>query len=170
MRHYYTTDATMEAIAPMFATSPGVALIRDELSGWVKSFDAYRGGKGGDRQKWLGLWAGDPQKIDRKGADLILLDDPAVSVCGGIQPDVLTDLADEAGRRDGFIERILWAYPVTREMRWTDAAVAPEVVEQMTAVYRALRAGRGVASIALNGEARRAFVQWHGENADLIER
>jgi hypothetical protein len=62
----FTTDATLEAVAAMLEATPGLALAREEVLGWVLSFDAYR--QGGDRQTWLSLWAGRFLKVDRKTA------------------------------------------------------------------------------------------------------
>src|SRR5206468_3834417 len=46
---YYTGDPTLEAVAMLLARRwRGMLLLRDELSGWVDSFNQYRGGKGGD--------------------------------------------------------------------------------------------------------------------------
>ena len=90
--------------------SPGVLLERDEFGAWVNSFDAYRGGRGGDRQDWLSLWAGKGLKVDRKGADPLFIPHPAISVVGGIQPDMLGLLRNDAGQ-DGFIDRILFSLP-----------------------------------------------------------
>ncbi|MDP9359799.1 MAG: YfjI family protein, partial [Chloroflexota bacterium] len=42
LAHYFTTDATMEALAFLLVRSPGLAMVRDELVGWVRSHDAYR--------------------------------------------------------------------------------------------------------------------------------
>jgi len=58
-----------------------------------------------------------------------------VSVVGNIQPDVLNDLGDERGREDGFIHRILFAYPDRMPRQWTDASVAPEVLRAASTVF-----------------------------------
>src|SRR5215207_8011123 len=154
----------------MLTRSPGVALIRDELVGFVQGFDMYRGGRGGDRARWLGIWSGDPQKIDRKGADPIIVDEPAVSLYGGVQPDVLAELQEEAGRRDGFIERFCWSYADTRPARWTDAIVADTTIDAVTTIYRHLRAGAAGMPVQFHPKARALFTRWVDENADLQER
>jgi hypothetical protein len=48
--HLYSTDPTMEALVSMLNQVQGIAVIRDELMGWVNSLDKYRGGKGGIRR------------------------------------------------------------------------------------------------------------------------
>ena len=56
MEHFFTTDATIEALGSIVDTNPGVVLQRDEIVGWVTGIDAYR--KGGERQQHLSMWAG----------------------------------------------------------------------------------------------------------------
>ena len=42
------SDTTVEALAPLLLANPrGLLLARDELAGWIGSFDRYAGGKGG---------------------------------------------------------------------------------------------------------------------------
>ena len=53
---YTCADTTVEALAVLLQRSPrGLLLARDELSGWVNSFDAYKSGRGGDVAHWLQL-------------------------------------------------------------------------------------------------------------------
>jgi len=112
MDEYYVSDATWESIAPILEHVPGLPLRRDELVAWVGSYDAYRSGRGGDRQNWLSAWSGVPIKVNRRSGNgvPIYIPDPAISVLGGIQPDLLPALVKEAGRREGFIERFLWSW------------------------------------------------------------
>jgi len=42
--HVITTDATVEALAPMLATAGSILLIQDELAGWFGGMNQYRGG------------------------------------------------------------------------------------------------------------------------------
>jgi hypothetical protein len=114
-------DATVESLGPVLSqNSRGVIMIRDELAAWVTSANQYKGGRGSDRQFWLSNWAGVPATIDRAKhqAVPIIIPHPFVSVVGGVQPDLLATLRDEKGRADGFLDRILFAFP--------DAGPAPE--------------------------------------------
>lgn len=124
-QHAYTTDATTEALAEMLAAGKGMALVRDELVGWVRSMDVYHaGGKGADRQHYLSMWSRAPIKIDRKSRpDPIIVERPCLAVVGGIQPDILPDLVEHEARDDGFLDRLLFAYPDLGGDRWTDDGV-----------------------------------------------
>lgn len=61
-------DTTVEALAPLMLTNPrGLLLARDELKGWIGSFDRYAGGKGGaDSAHWLSMHNGESIIVDRK--------------------------------------------------------------------------------------------------------
>ena len=174
LAHYYTTDATIESLAFALTTSPGLTNFRDELVSWVKACDQYRGGKGGDRQRWLGGWSKDPWKVDRKKAEPLYIPDPVVCVVGGIQPDVLPELAHEAGARDGFIERILWCYPPERFPDDTDETVSEETLERMYEVFDKLRPVHDEApdadsiAITLSDDARTLWKGWRRDNTRLL--
>ena len=170
LEHFFTTDATTEALAAILPGSPGVALVRDELVGWVRSHDAYR--KAGDRQSYLSLWAGASLKVDRKSTGTLFVPRPCVPVVGGIQPDLLSDLADEANRLDGFVDRLLMVWPAAGPTRWNEATVDPMTVRGAEEVFTRLRV-RGRADLPvltrLTPGAKRAFAPWFDENASLVD-
>lgn len=111
-KHLYTTNATVEAIASMLATSPnGLLFYQDELTAWLNSMNQYR--QGADREFWLTQWSHTPQKVDRKGnQESQFIENPLINVIGGLTPSHFRDFAGhndtEAG--DGFYQRILFAY------------------------------------------------------------
>jgi hypothetical protein len=170
--HFITTDATKEGMAPMAADSPGFTVYRDELVAWVESFDAYRGGRGGDRQDMLSLWSGGGLKIDRKGAPPIIARRPTISVVGGVQPALLPRLSQDAGS-DGFLARFLWAWPEVGVLRWTPAQVSAEAAEGITNLFAGLRVPLDTHPdgyrVRLSARALARFAPWHDENADEQE-
>ena len=172
LAHYFTTDATLEALAAMLDGSPGVAVVRDELVGWVRSHDAYR--KGGDRQSFLSLWAGAALKVDRKTSGTVYVEHPCVPVVGGIQPELLGELAEEANRRDGFVDRVDMVWPVALPQRWTEDAVDETRVQAVANLFARLRAappqeGEEANVAALDDGGRAVFVRWYDENAEIIK-
>ncbi len=112
LKQILTTDSTIEALKNVLAGNPnGIIFVADELTAWVRSHGQYKGGKGDDRQHWLSIWSGAQVVCNRVSlAEPIIINDPFVSVIGGVQPDALTDLIDDA-REDGFSARILCSYP-----------------------------------------------------------
>ena len=67
LKRIVVVDATTEALAPILAQNErGLIMVMDELTGWVDRMNAYRGGKGADRQFFLSCWSGEPAIVDRK--------------------------------------------------------------------------------------------------------
>lgn len=180
IRHLLVNDTTVEALGENLKDNPrGVLVFRDELVAWVRGMDQYRGGRGGtDRQFYLSAWTGEPVKIDRKQAhgNPIFLAAPFLSVLGGLQPDLLGDLESRAGRDDGFLARLLFAYPDgVRAQHWTDDSLAPTAADAWADVVRRLlemtpahaeRTTFEPRVLRLDDAARPAWIAYHD---DLVE-
>jgi hypothetical protein len=158
---------TVERLAALLAENRrGLVVLRDELTAWVKGLNQYKGGKGADRQFFLSAWSGAPVAVDRQGKEPVLVDHPFVSVVGGVPPDVLSDLDGEGGREDGFIHRVLFAYPDPVPVRWTDATVSLAVTFDYNALIGHLynlqseSDGRPII-LDLSPAAQGFFREWH---------
>lgn len=124
----YTSDVTVEGIGQLLRDNPyGLLLYRDELLGWVKSMDQYRNGKGADRQFYLEAWSGNPLSSDRAGRQTIQVPRAFLSIVGGIPPDILLELADGQSREDGFLPRLLFAFPEQIPVRFTSVDISQQV-------------------------------------------
>jgi len=180
--HRWTADTTVEALVPMLGGSPGVLLQMDELSAWVGSMDQYKNGKGADREHYLSLWNRGRIKVDRRGHidDPIVVEHPTLSVVGGIQPDRLPGLANAAGN-DGFLDRLLWAYPDPMPSGiWTEEVVSYEAADAVTNLFELLDGlpydpgdynDELALEVCFDADAKRRWVQWynaHGEEADAV--
>jgi hypothetical protein len=169
LEHHYSTDTTIEALSRILEGSPGITLSRDEIVGWVNSMDAYKGGKGAERQQHLSAWAGAPVKVDRKTSNTVLIEHPVVSVTGGVQPDVMLELAVEAGRRDGFLERMLWVVPNAKPALWSEDEISHEASTALLSLFRRLRHPEASPSpVSLSRGAYRLFTSWYDENQSSI--
>lgn len=161
--HFFATDTTTQAVAAALVSSRGLAIIHDELAGWVHSFDAFA--KGGDRQYWLSSWSAHPLKPNRKTGEPLYIPEPVVGITGGIQPEMLGDLAGEARRDDGFLPRFWLVWPDAAPALWSDAVVPPEVTASMLDLVRKLRLpGEHVVISTLSPEAYAAWIAWYNEN------
>jgi hypothetical protein len=130
MERVVTSDATVESLSPILANNPrGIALVRDELAAWVRSFNMYRGGRGNDRQYFLSVWSGQPIVIDRKNVPHpLIIERPFLGIAGGLVPDMLPELADEQGCNDGFLDRILFSWPDHPGCApWSEATIPPDL-------------------------------------------
>jgi hypothetical protein len=177
--HVLTTDSTAEALVPLLASSKGIVMLRDELVGWVKAMDQYRGGKGADRQNFLTAWSRGLMKVDRKGnatqgSAPLYVPLPCLSVLGGIQPDLLPELSDAAQREDGFLDRLLFAWPASSADHWSEITIDPTLREAVQHAFDQLAdldpmvtpdGGLGPRPIPLSADAKVAFVEWYEEHA-----
>ena len=124
---YIVSDTTVEALAPILLANPrGLLLARDELAGWIGSFDRYSGGKGSaDAAHWLSMHNGENVIVDRKTGQTrtIYVPSAAVSVTGGVQPGILNRIMGVEHRESGLLARLLLAMPPRRPRRWTEAEI-----------------------------------------------
>jgi len=167
---FYTTDTTVEALAPLARSSTGLLVYQDELIGWVNGFGAYKKGRGADRQRWLESWNGNPWTVDRRNAPPIYVREPTISVMGGIQPSVLPQLLGDSLQAgdDGFLQRMLWSYPDTDIPHWTDEGISESAVVAVTDILRQLRSSRAATPVQLGDDARMLWTQWFNENSTMM--
>lgn len=167
------SDATPEALMNVIAGQPkGVVSVRDELSGWLGSFNRYSGGDGGDRAFWLEAWGGRPYVIDRvKNGEPITISNLSASVLGGIQPDKLASTLLK-GDDDGLTARFMyfWPDPVPQE-RPEEFYESNDALNAFKALYRLGMAtddhGNAVpVTVPLTEEAAAFFHEWRVMHRD----
>ncbi len=125
MKRLLCQDITVEALAMLLADNPrGIQVARDELSGWVSSFDAYKKqGSSGDAAQWLQMYNGKSLMVDRKSGDHKTIFVPHASVCitGGIQPGELAKCLGQRHFENGLAARMLMCMPPRTPCLWTDS-------------------------------------------------
>jgi hypothetical protein len=181
-RRYIVSDTTTEALAPILLGNPrGVLLARDELAGWLGSFDRYAkaGRAGADSAHWLSMHNGEAMTIDRKTGipPTIHVPSASVSITGGIQPGILARALGQEHHESGMAARVLYAMPPRKAKRWTEADVNADTEAAVAAVFDRLfgltpetdddgdeSAGRPrLMKLASDGHA--AFVTFYNEHA-----
>jgi len=81
-RRLLVQDATPEAVGAILAGNPsGTLHLRDELAGWLNSFDRY---SPGGREFWLEAFRGSHHVIDRKGSKGRSQSPSTASVCSAL--------------------------------------------------------------------------------------
>gem|GEM_PF-892148 len=115
-KRYITNDATTEKLGELLRENPrGLLVVRDELIGWLDSFD--RQGREADRAFYLEAWNGKGSfYVDRIQRGSLYVPALTLSVFGGIQPDRLRSFFSGAmangGEMDGLLQRFqLIAFP-----------------------------------------------------------
>lgn len=139
MSRCVASDTTVEALVGILEYNPrGLLVYKDELAGWVRSMDQYKGGKGSDRQSWLSFWSCDEVVVDRKSrmGEPLIVTRPFVSLSGGIQPAMLSELG--GGSEDGLMDRFLFAFPEPRYVRFTYDEISEGAEEAYADLHRKL--------------------------------
>jgi hypothetical protein len=177
-RRFMTTDATIEALASLLANQfDGVLLERDELAGWFGGIAEYKGGKGSDLGHWLSFWSAAQLTVDRKTGEQRSLHLPraAVSIVGGIQPEVLIRAIGREHLQDGLCARLLLAMPESKPVRWSEAAVSLKTKAAMARVFKALlglevditkSGSRSPHAIPLSTGALAAWIKFYNRHRD----
>jgi hypothetical protein len=133
------SDTTVEALAPILLGNPrGVLLARDEINGWLASFDRYaKGGKGGDSAHWLSMHNAESMTVDRKTGipPTIHVPSASVGITGGIQPGVLARAMGPEHHESGILARLLFAMPPRKAKRWSEAHVKADTEAAVAAVF-----------------------------------
>lgn len=167
-RRTLVMDATPEALAVILAGNPmGTLHFRDELAGWVLSFERY---SPGGREFWLEAYGGRTFVIDRKGSkDPIMVPFNGVSVLGGIQPAKLASML-LAVEDDGLVARILLGWPdkrpFIRPSRPADMHLLEAIYQRLDGLAFGQDAeGRDTAiTVPLALDAADMFEQWQKDN------
>ncbi|MFG0259831.1 MAG: YfjI family protein, partial [Phycisphaerales bacterium JB041] len=178
-RRYLVSDTTTEALAPILLENPrGLLIVRDELSGWINSFDRYSGsGKGGaDAAHWLSMHDGAELTIDRKmGRQIIHVPSASVCVTGGIQPQILARVMSGEHRENGMLARLLFAMPPRRKRLWTEAETPKDITDAVALVFQGLLDLESETDddgtqhplvLQLSAEGKRAWVAFYDSHAE----
>src|SRR5262249_54642159 len=117
----------------------GLLLARDELAGWIGSFDRYAGkGKAGaDSANWLSMFNAESIIVDRKTGIPRTIHVPQAAVCvsGGIQPAILQRALGVEPRESGLAARLLLACPPRKTKRWTEADIDPSAEAELVRLF-----------------------------------
>jgi len=175
-RRIWTADTTVEAAAVLLADprSRGILIVSDELTGWLGSFDRYKGGKG-DEGFYLSAHGGKSYIADRKTGDrpVIHVRRAAISIVGGIQPARAVAELGPARRSSGLVPRFIVAMPPRRPVEWSEAepsVLTTDCYDRLVRQLYALEHDTNEAGetrpmlVRLSPEAKAAFVDWHREH------
>jgi hypothetical protein len=178
-RRYIVSDTTTEALAPiLLGNSRGVLLARDELAGWLGSFDRYaKAGKAGaDSAHWLSMHNGEAMTIDRKTGmpPTIHVPSASVSITGGIQPGILARALGQEHHESGMAARVLYAMPTRKPKQWTEADLDADTEAAVAMVFDRLfglthetddEGDEQARVLPLTGDGKRAWVTFYNEHA-----
>lgn len=162
------SSATMEAIfKTMNNNRNGLLLFRDELVGWIKSMNQYRGG-GDDQEQWLSIYNNEPLKISRATKETAFIERSFVSVLGGIQPAVINELAGSNKDSNGFTYRLSFIFPENQEIPgWVEHEIDHGLIHQYeTAIGRIIGYTQSQSPLiyTMSQPAKKLFIKWYEAN------
>ena len=136
---YFFTNATGEAIPVQATKDPKKSLLGliDELSGLFNSANAYRQGRGSDKQDLLSYFDGSGQTVLRASGVKVDLDNIYLSLFGTIQPGILQQHMGDCTDPDGSWARFLLVnQPLSAATLSDDDGQSVEVSECIAWLYR----------------------------------
>jgi hypothetical protein len=79
---------------------------------------------------WLSSWSCKPINIDRKSGDPVFIASPFIPVVGTIQNKVLVEMSKNGRNDNGFIDRILFAFPDNlSKPYWSDKELDQDITD-----------------------------------------
>lgn len=175
---FLVDSVTTEAVTEIMEQNPhGVLLPQDELSGFLNGFDVYRSGSGGkDLPFWLSVFSGVPVRHNRKtGRKVISAPTPAVAICGGVQPGILsrTLVENEHYFDSGLAARFLFVMPEYNPVSWSEYEVSEYAEREYLKIIETLFALRKSGDVpanqpitfSLSSVAKQIFVSFVKANA-----
>jgi hypothetical protein len=169
------SDFTPEALSEIHRyNSRGLAVYSDELNGWLKNFNRYS--RGNETEFWLSNFSGTQITVDRKSSEPIVIPYPMISVCGSIQPAILNELKRDNKNENGFIDRILFAYPDNlKKEYWSETELPANLIESWERIINNLMSlplkikpdgELDPMVLDFTPEAKDKLMQWQRKNTD----
>lgn len=164
-REYVTQDVTREAIALIQSQQIDRGFLGwlDELSAVIGSQNAYRNGKGTDREALLTGRDGTGLKVNRASGKRLSVPMSAYSITGGTQPDTLRGLMGDFSDGFGQWARFLWCLmPIARSPypNSQDANTAEQITALLFRAYQRIEAFEPV-TYKLTPSAQKLYRQWY---------
>ena len=118
-REFYVDKATIEAIDMIKGEQQDTGLIwvKDELSGLFNGYNAYKKGRGDDKESILSGWNGRGVKKNLKGGERIFLKNDSMSILGAIQDVTLQKKMGNFDDEQGEWARFLWCLIPLKALR-----------------------------------------------------
>lgn len=178
--HFITQDYTLEwLVGALNRSMNGMLLFQDEISGWTKSSMRYS--KGMDESTfWNERYNHSDIIYNRKSEDYnIVVNEPLISVIGGTQIEQLKHLIDGDKTENGFMSRLLFAYPTDQLLELSDNDDVPEdeihwwngfirEIIDLDVILDDKKTTVIPRTIRLSSEAKRIFMSWKKDNINMI--
>jgi hypothetical protein len=172
IREFYTVDVTREAVALIQSQQEdrGFLCNHDELSGLFSGQNAYRGGKGGDKEALLSARDGSGLKVNRASGKRISTSGSYHSITGGTQPDTLKKMMGDFDDGSGQWARFMWCLIFQKPARYISLEEAGSTIDEMQSrlysVYSLVQT-YSPKTYTLSPEAENLYAAWFNQLDDL---
>ena len=173
-----TTDSTLEAIGRLLHDSPrGLIMKSEELSQWL-DIGRYKQ-TSSDAAGWCQCFDGRMLIVDRIGRNRLTIPRAAVSVVGGIQPEVFRQFAGNVFTLEGgMLPRMLFVAPPFLPQRWEKAGVTEAARHAWATLIKGVLAlemadgpkGPEPKVLELTPQAESIFGGWFNKLSDAIHK
>lgn len=167
---YLLNDYTPEALYNVHTVNNrGLCIYRDELKGWLDDFGRYS--KSGEQSTMLSTFYRQPLQINRASKEPIFIDKPCIYISGGIQPEILNDLAKDNRAENGFLSRFMFAYPDLADKKpYSKAKLNTDTLLNYHKFLSALDNLTEIVDLTLSDEAETLYSNWYNVNADKTNK
>jgi len=118
-------EFTLEALYEVHTINKnGILMFKDELIGWIKSFNQYRAGS--DEEFWIESYNNGTKPINRASKEPKMLEDININILGSIQPSVLRSIKSGS---NGMLERMLFTRIDDKFPRLNNKKIDPRATE-----------------------------------------
>jgi len=178
--YFITQDYTLEWLVHALGCSQnGMLLYQDEISRWTKNSQRYT--KGMDESTfWNERYNHSDIIYNRKSEDYnIVVTEPLISVIGGTQLEQLKHLIDGDKVENGFMSRLLFAYPLDQRIELVDDDDVPEqelewwnsFINDMLKLETTYDSKESIVipqNLRFSIDAKKKFMSWKQANTNMI--
>ena len=139
----------------------GLLLYRDEIKGFIDDIGRYH--NSGEVSNYLSIWDGTMFSVTRKTQPPMYINEPFLSIMGGIQPAVLGRAFKPELAGVGFVQRWQFVYPdETKIPLYSECALDPKYEEIWNEIISILLKIEDQEYI-LSKEARQVFIDYYND-------
>lgn len=179
-KRYIVNDTTTEKLGELLNQNPrGLLLIRDELTGWLRSMDKM--GRENDREFYLEAWHGSGGfDVDRIGRGTTHIPELCLSVFGSIQPGKMKHYVQGALHGgfadDGLLQRLQMVVWPEIDSPWVNVDRSPDISarDKVAEIFRALDTANpsdfgaeihdeAIPAMRFDPDAQELFYEWWTE-------
>ena len=163
---YIIKDYTPETLPSTHQANPrGLCIYNDELKSWIDNFSRYN--KSGEQSTMLSLFYRSPMVVNRV-SKMFRIDNPAIYVAGGLQVDLLTELAKDNRAENGFLARMAHVFPDDNKKRYhSKAKLSKNVINGYHKYLNVLASMTEPLDLTLSIKAEAIYEGWFNKNVDI---